>query len=203
MALITVNGQRFLSLTWRDVEELVDSLFLKLDRDYRPDTIIGVMRGGMIIANLLSDLFQNQEVYAIGCRSYVGKDKREEVRIYHDLVLGSLKGRRVLLVDDVSDSGNTLKTAINHVINPREPSELATATLHVKPWTSYTPDYYVETTDAWIIYPWERVETVKILGQVFLREMESEDAVRELSRLTRIGVDDVRRILKSVNVGLG
>ena len=198
MALLTVNGQKFLSLTWRDVEELVDSLFLKLDANYKPDTIIGVMRGGMIIANLLSDLFQNQEVYAIGCRSYVGKDRREEVRIYHDLILRDLKGRKVLLVDDVSDSGNTLKTALSHVITPRQPLEVVTATLHVKPWTGHVPDYYVETTDAWIIYPWERVETIKILGQVFLKDMQHEDAVRELSRLTRVKIDNVRRILKSL-----
>ena len=200
MALITVNGQKFLSLTWRDIEELVDSLFLQLEGGFRPDTIIGVMRGGMVVANLLSDLFQNQEVYAIGCRSYVGRDRQEEVRIYHDLVLKNLEGRRVLLVDDVSDSGNTLKTALAHVINPRKPREVATATLHIKPWTNHVPDYFVETTDAWIIYPWERVETIKILGQSFFKDMRREDAVRELSRLTRIKAENIERILSSVGI---
>ncbi|HID04445.1 MAG TPA: phosphoribosyltransferase [Candidatus Caldiarchaeum subterraneum] len=196
MALLSVNGQRFLSLTWRDIEELVDNLFLKLGETYKPDTIIGVMRGGVIIANLLSDLFQSQEVYVIGCRSYMGKDRREEVKIYHDLILKDLRNRRVLVVDDVSDSGNTLKTALKHIITPRSPGEVRTATLHIKPWTSYTPDYYVDKTDAWIIYPWERIEAIKILGKIFIKEMNHEQVVSELSRLTRVKRDDVERVLK-------
>jgi len=152
----------------------------------------------MIIANLISDLLQTQEVYAIGCRSYFGKDRSEEVRIYHDLILRELRNRKVLLVDDVSDSGNTLITAVNHVIMPRSPSELRTATIHIKPWTSFIPNYYVDQTDAWIIYPWERIESVKLLGELFLNRMDEEEAVRELRRLTRVKEEIIRDILITI-----
>ncbi|MDJ0270205.1 MAG: phosphoribosyltransferase [Aigarchaeota archaeon] len=200
MALLALNGQKYLALSWRDVESLVDKLYDAITRSYEPNVIVGVLRGGIVVANLLSDLFGMQEVYAIGCRSYRDM-QRSEVRIYHDLVRGELRGKNVLLVDDVSDSGNTLTTAIEHVITPRSPSTVKTATLHIKPWTSYIPNFYVETTDAWIIYPWERMETVRILGRRFMRSMASEDVVRELSKLTRVSEEVIRQVLEEISGG--
>ena len=201
MAIITFDGQKFLTLSWEDIEELVDRLYLKLSSSYAPDVIIGIMRGGMIVANLLSDLYQTQEVYAVGCRSYIGTS-RKEVRIYHNLVLDNLSGRSVLLVDDVSDTGNTLTTAVDHVLQPRRPEEIKTATLHIKPWTSNIPDFYVEKTDAWIIYPWERMESVRILGAKMLEKMGFEDAVREISRITRVKEKEVRKTLDTLKANV-
>jgi len=192
VAIISLDGQRFLSVSWRDVEGLVDTLFGQISEGYWPDTVVGVLRGGVIVANLLSDLLGTQEVFPVGCRAY-RDDEREDVRIYHDLSLRTLVGRKVLLVDDCSDSGGTLTTAMRYLINPRTPDSVKTATLHIKPWTSFKPDFFVESTDAWILYPWERLEAVRILSKRRPPSVKTEAWVKELSRLARLKEDMVRK----------
>ncbi|MEM1945076.1 MAG: phosphoribosyltransferase [Nitrososphaerota archaeon] len=199
MGLITVDGEKYLPLEWSDIERLVDGLVGRLSGEYNPDTIVGVMRGGAVVANLISDLLGLREVYLVGCRSYEGLESGV-VRIYHDLYLKDLAGRRVVLVDDVSDTGNTLSTAVAQIIRPRNPLELRTATLLMKPWTSFRPDYYADTTDAWVIFPWERMETVRLLGGRFNRRLGRAKAVETLSKLSRLSEDKVLKALVEVGV---
>ena len=194
MGLVTVDGDKFLSLDWHEIERLVDSLSGKISADYNPDTIIGVLRGGAIIANLISDLLSIREVYVVGCRSYEGLTSGD-VRVYHDLHLRDLSGRKVLLVDDVSDTGNTLSTALKTIIFPRKPLDVRSATALIKPWTSFKPNYYVETTDAWIVFPWDRLETVKLLAGRFNRKLGRARTIEVLTDLSRLPRDVVEKAL--------
>jgi len=69
----------------------------------------------------------------------------------------SIKDKRVLLVDDVSDSGLTLQFSVQ-TLSLYMPAEIKTATLYIKPWTKYVPDYYAEQVNEWVIFPWETEE---------------------------------------------
>ncbi|GBC68666.1 Xanthine phosphoribosyltransferase [archaeon HR01] len=197
MGLITVESQKFLSLNWNDIERLVDTLSEEIQLNYSPDTIVGILRGGSIVANLLSDILDIREVYVVGCKSYHGLESGD-VKIYHDLYLKDLEGRKVLLVDDVSDTGKTLAAAYDVILRPRRPEAVKTAALLLKPWTSYRPDFYVETTDAWIVFPWERLETVRILAARMCEKLGDEKAVEVISKLSRLGVERVRRMVLGV-----
>ncbi|MFQ6053044.1 MAG: phosphoribosyltransferase, partial [Candidatus Bathyarchaeia archaeon] len=73
-------------------------------------------------------------------------------------------GLRALVVDDVSDTGESLKVARRHVLS-RGASEVRVATLHVKPWSRFRPDFYAEEVDAWIVYPWEPRETLLSMAE--------------------------------------
>lgn len=86
-----------------------------------------------------------------------------------------MQGLRVLLVDDVADTGKTLAAATSY-ISMHGPEEVKTATLYLKPWSMLQPDYYGEVTDAWIIFPWERMEAVREL--VKEKGMSLEEAAR-------------------------
>ncbi len=194
MGLITVDDKKFLSLDWVEIEKLVDRLAGQISLDYCPDTIVGVLRGGVIVANLISDLLDVRDVYVVGCRSYLGLSSGD-VKIYHDLYLKDLSGRKVIIVDDVSDTGNTLSTAINTIIRPRSPLELRSATVLIKPWTNFRPDYYVETTDAWIVFPWERFETVKLLAERFSSKMGRTQTIEMLAGLSRLPVEVVAKVV--------
>jgi len=163
MDTIRVGDYQFLIISWKDIIKLVDKLSEKIISSYEPNTIIGVLRGGMIIADLISDNIDLKEVYALGCKSYYDINKRNIVKIYHPLILEKLIDRKVLLVDDVSDTGNTLETAINYILKPKEPKEIKTATIHIKPWCKIKPDFYLIETKAWIVYPWERYETIRLI----------------------------------------
>ncbi|MEM0384386.1 MAG: phosphoribosyltransferase [Candidatus Caldarchaeum sp.] len=190
-----VGRRKFLVLTWTDVEMLVDRLERLITSDgYGVDTIVGVLRGGMVVANLLSDLLGVREVYVVGCKSY-SDTEREELKVYHDLELRELTGRKILLVDDVADTGATLEVAVNRVLKPRQPDMVRTATLLVKPWSRIRPDYVVESTDAWIVFPWERMETVKAVAKIFVEEYGVGEAVKQLAVMSRL---DEKKIVEAV-----
>lgn len=196
MEIKVVGDRRFLLLSWDDVEKFVDRVdgLIAADR-YGVDTIVGVLRGGMVVANLLSDLLGVREIYVVGCKSYTDT-LREELMVYHDLELRDLSKRNILLVDDVADTGSTLEVAVNRVLKPRKPNAVKTATLLVKPWSRIKPDYVAESTDAWIVFPWERMETVKAVAKLFVEKYGVSGAVKELAAISRLGEDTVASLVK-------
>ncbi|MCS6770303.1 MAG: phosphoribosyltransferase [Candidatus Caldarchaeum sp.] len=196
MEIKVVGDRRFLLLSWDDVEKFVDRVDALIAADsYGVDTIVGVLRGGMVVANLLSDLLGVREIYVVGCKSYTDT-RREELMVYHDLELRDLSKRNILLVDDVADTGSTLEVAVNRVLKPRKPNAVKTATLLVKPWSRVKPDYVAESTDAWIVFPWERMETVKAVAKLFVEKYGVSGAVKELTAISRLGEDTVASLVK-------
>jgi len=198
MEIKRIGQRKFLRLSWRDIEVYADALESRISDDgYDVDVIVGVLRGGVFLAELLSDLMNVREVYVVGCRSYTGLSA-SEVKIYHDLQLSDLSGRSVLLVDDIADTGNTLETAVKNIIIPRRPGKLKTAAPLIKPWSRVKPDYYVDSTDAWVIFPWERAETVRSLGRFFLETLGPERGLMELSSVSGLSDAKINSILLTV-----
>lgn len=181
MDLKVIEGKRFLSLTWPDVESLVERLADEISKSFIPDTLIGIIRGGMTVACLLSDFLGIHEVYAMGCRSYVGIEEKGSVIIYQPLSM-ELNGRRALLVDDVVDTGDTLRYALQYLRGLR-PDTVKTATLHVKPHASFFPDFYADVVNAWIVYPWELNEFVKVMSSSMLPRLGFSRTLEELRKV--------------------
>lgn len=197
MRIFEAGGTKYLHLSWRDVEELAEELADRVAEDYEPDILIGILRGGATVAHLLSDFLDLRIIYPIGCNSYVDVAKRLRVRVYSPLALSDLSGRRVLLVDDVADEGLTLEAVVDQELSPKNPAEIRVATLHMKPWCKFKPDYYVQLTDAWIIYPWERREFIRQVAEKFMKDLGEEKAMRELASILESDVEKVRKFLTS------
>lgn len=181
MSLRTIDGRRFLTLTWSDIESLVEKLSEKISKKFSPDVIVGILRGGMIIANLLSDFLNVPEVYAIGCKSYLGVEEKGSVTIYQHLPV-RLDGKLVLLVDDVADSGDTMRY-VTQYLEELNPKKVMTATLHIKPHTTFFPDFYVDVINAWIVYPWELNEFVRVMAPIMLPKLGFFKTVEELRKV--------------------
>ncbi len=153
----------FLNVSWSDIDELALSLAERIVASgYRPDAIVGIMRGGWIPARILSDLLGVEILDAIEVKFYKGIGETREKPVVTRPPLADLRDKAVLLVDDVSDTGKSLSVAVSALVL-LGPSRIKTATLYVKPWTMSVPDYYAATTESWIIFPWEKGE---ILGEV-------------------------------------
>jgi hypoxanthine phosphoribosyltransferase len=163
----------YLFITWGDLEGLVARLALAIrERGMEPDIIVGVSRGGLAPTRMLSDFLDIRDVIILGVAFYeeIGRAATRPV-ITHPLGKG-IRGRRVVLLDDVSDTGGSLALAKEHLLS-LGPSELLACTLHRKPWSTFDPDIFVEETDRWIIYPWEKGEAAShILGK--MRGSESD-----------------------------
>jgi hypothetical protein len=140
---------------------------------FRPDLIVAIGRGGYLPARILSDYLNVFDLASMKIEHYYGVRRQKLARIRYPL-RAEVAGRHVLLVDDVTDSGETFRVARQHLRECGEPAELKTAVLHHKSVSEFVPDYYAEevSTWCWILYPWALMED---LGS-FLREMEAAPA---------------------------
>ncbi len=151
---------KLLHLEWDEIHSLTENIVAKVERSgYEPDVIIAVSRGGFVPARIVCDILSVQRLASVQIEYYEGVGERlRSPNILFPLNTG-IPGLSALVIDDVSDTGTSLKVAKDHV-SSRGASEVRSATLHFKPWSRFRPDYYAEEVDAWIVYPWEVKETM-------------------------------------------
>jgi uncharacterized protein len=143
-------------LTWQDIEDLVGRLVEKLPNNY--DHMLVVTRGGMIPAALVSQLLNMHDILVAAVMFYTGPDNPLPEPVFLQFPEDPLvAGKRILVVDDVWDSGCTSVTVAERLSRAGASPEIAV--LHYKPersnYPSHSPDYYVEETSDWIVYPWQ------------------------------------------------
>ncbi len=124
----------FLVLNWQRLVDLTLDLTLMVkESGYRPDSIIAILRGGgYIVGKLVSDFLGIDDLVVLGLVSYGTKIGQGEEPIVTYPIIRDLRGRSVLVVDDVADTGKTLTTArdLTRFYGARE---VRVATLYVKP----------------------------------------------------------------------
>uniref|UniRef100_UPI0026038C4B phosphoribosyltransferase n=1 Tax=Thermococcus sp. TaxID=35749 RepID=UPI0026038C4B len=141
------------------VDRAVFALADELRKHFMPDVIVGIARGGLIPAVRLSHVLGDVELKVIDVKFYKGIDDRMEKPVVTIPLHGSLEGKKVVIVDDVSDTGKTLGVVIDEV-KKAGAKEVKVACLSMKPWTKVVPDFYVFRTDKWIVFPWEEFPVV-------------------------------------------
>lgn len=164
-------------VSWNDVMTHLLHIVESMGKDgFKPDVVVGIMRGGVIAARLIGDLLGVDSISLMEIKFYKGiGEQRERPEVTQPLTI-NVEGKRVLVIDDIADSGNTMKTAIDY-IREMKPLQVKTATLLLKPWTSFRPDYYGGETTMWIVFPWELGETIRELGNnstQLVSKMDSE-----------------------------
>jgi hypoxanthine phosphoribosyltransferase len=152
-----------LRISWEATIEYCEQLALKI-KDYRPEVIVGLSRGGLVPTRILSDALGINKVGVLGISHYTGLGKRSEIPVITQDLCMDLKGKRILLVDDVADTGKSLMTAKGY-LERMGAREIRIATLHYKPNMAFRPDYFVMTTTSWVAYPWETHETERELSK--------------------------------------
>lgn len=127
------------------------------------DLIVGIARGGLIPARILSDLLLIPKIKIIHAGFYIspGRTLYSPI-IYTPISRGDVEGKNVLLVDDVADTGETLLVVKDHLIKSGA-TNVYVAVVYKKPWNKAEINFYAKETEAWIIFPWEYVETVRQL----------------------------------------
>lgn len=143
-------------LYWNDIEEIADSLANKIIMNgFKPDYIIGITTGGLIPLYFLTKKLKIKNILTISAKSY-NKDKQEKVEITY-LPEIDLKNKKILLVDEVAETGSSLRSVFEVVINKYQPMEIKTATLAInKEKCKFYPDFYVVEESEWVIFPWEK-----------------------------------------------
>ena len=108
----------------------------------------------------MSDLLSLQNVMIARCEYYTDVGETRKRPVITQEIQGDIAHKSVLLLDDVADSGESLIVLKKYVLR-KKPAKLSIATLYVKPWAKFMPDYFVAKTSAWIVFPWELLEAMK------------------------------------------
>ena len=161
------------------------------DSDYKPQVIVGVSRGGWPPARIMSDLLQNSNLANIKVEFYKDIGVRAKKPRITQPVTSDVAGKRVLVVDDVSDTGHSLQVVVNH-LRHKSVRDIKVCTLYLKPKSVFKPDFYARVTRKWVIFPWERLEAVHLIAR---RVKSASSIVRELKGSGMRG-RLVRRILR-------
>jgi hypoxanthine phosphoribosyltransferase len=173
---------KFTKPSYDEIRDDALQLFKFIRRSgWSPDVNVGVGRGGLFVLRCLQDFYVAGGVkipYIVPMvERYNGIASASSIRV-RGLSRRGLEGRKVLLVDDVSDQGDSL-LALRAIAKRRGASDVKTATIHYKPWSKLKPDFYVSETDAWIIYPWEVHESIRLILERS-REATDREAFHEL-----------------------
>jgi uncharacterized protein len=124
------------------------------DSDYRPDIILAIARGGLFVAGSLGYALSVKNLYVMNLEFYTGVGTRLDVPMVLPPYLdpGELRDTRVLVADDVADTGLTLEAV--HEFSREFVADSRTAVLYEKPTSVVDCDYVWRQTNTWINFPW-------------------------------------------------
>ncbi|HII93584.1 MAG TPA: phosphoribosyltransferase [Methanosarcina sp.] len=137
---------------------------------YMPDLIVAIGRGGYVPGRLVSDFLLFSDLTSMKIEHYTrAADMLEETKIKFPIP-ENIAGKKILIVDDVTDTGETLKLAVDYVLSLNT-TNVRTAVLQHKTCSAFTPDFYAQKILKWrwIIYPWARYEDLAGFAEKILR----------------------------------
>ncbi len=141
--------------------DYMDSLCRKvaeqiMDDEFDPEIIVALAKGGWFAGRILCDILGLDELTSLKVEHYSGIRERE-IRVGH--VPAEVKGKRVLVVDDIANTGMSIRRAMEE-IERLGAEEVKTATLLLLHTSKFIPDYFGECLEewAWVIFPWNFVE---------------------------------------------
>ncbi len=121
---------------------------------FEADAIVGIARGGLILSHCMSEGLNIRNVQSLRTELYDDTQKRDKITIYDDCNLGGLK--KVLVVDDIADSGETLDAVMDKLTQKYKDIEFKSATLFYKKTSTYQPHFWINEATEWIEFFWEK-----------------------------------------------
>ncbi len=191
--------------SWADIERWADQVAEKVrPRGPPPTTIVGLTRGGWVPSRLLADRLGVKRLLALRAQHWGVTATPTGRAELSEGMSGEVAGESVLVVDDITDTGESLELATRHVAE-RRPARLESATLLHITHSKFRPTYFAEEipSDAWVwvVFPWNYWEDLATLGRTAL-EASGEDLPRARALLGEKSgwtpsVEDLKKALAS------
>src|SRR3954466_10042537 len=142
-------------LTWPLFGDATRSLAQEIaDSGFQPDIVLAIARGGLTVAGALAYALAVKNCFAMNVEFYTSVDERLDVPVVLPPTMNviDIRGMRVLIADDVADTGKTLELVRKEI--SEHVAEARTAVLYHKPRSIITPEYVWAHTERWINFPW-------------------------------------------------
>jgi len=193
------GGKNFyIAPSWNQLGHLSFKLAKQiLAKGKKYDRIIVIAKGGLTWSRVLSDYLQIPEIESIRIKLYRGVGKAFKKPKIIQEIKADISGERILLFDDVADSGATLEF-VEKLLLKQEAKSVDTSALFFKPASKVTPDFFDHQTDAWIVFPHEIREFIEETSLEWLKKgISKKQAAARYAKLD-LPEDQVKYFLEQI-----
>ncbi|MCJ7732748.1 phosphoribosyltransferase [Candidatus Bathyarchaeota archaeon] len=146
-------------MSWALFDKLAKNVAVKIkESGFNPDFMVGLARGGWVLSRVLCDYLGVKDLVSLKVEHWgvtATPDGRAQIKYPFDI---DLTGRNVLVVDDITDTGESMIIAEEYV-QSMNPASIKTAALRHIEGSKFTPDYYGDVISwRWVVFPWNYVE---------------------------------------------
>ena len=168
-------------ISWDEAYQLSRKLAKEIKSSrFRPDLVIAIGRGGFVPARIVCDFLLHSLLTSIKIEHWdIAACKRPEAAVRFPLAV-DVQDQSILIIDDVTDTGDTLRAALDYV-KSLGAGETKTGVMQHKTTSSVVPDFYADVIKdwRWIIYPWAAHEDlVGFTEKVLSVELETREQIR-------------------------
>jgi hypoxanthine phosphoribosyltransferase len=147
------------TISWNEYNSHLDSIVNNIQNDIKDVEsydIVGLSRGGLILAASLAYKLDIKNVFSMGIRSYSDKKEQQDFFVYQSVNVPDLK-RKIFIVDDISDTGDTFNYLLKHFYRLEPEMSITTVSLVTKNKTAHNPNYSSKEYehDVWVEFPWD------------------------------------------------
>ncbi|MFB6164823.1 MAG: phosphoribosyltransferase [Haloarculaceae archaeon] len=150
----TITNWEYIYGLCRDVSEQVKVA------EFEPDVVVALARGGWFAGRCLCDFLGLDDLTSLKMEHYVGTaEKADEPQVRYPMPEGSVAGKDVLVIDDIADTGGSIRRAHEYVTE-RDANQVRTATLQLLQTSEFEPEFVGERLEewTWVVYPWNFIE---------------------------------------------
>ena len=189
--------------SWEEMYALAEKTVGKINKSgYKPDKIIGITRGGWVPSMMFSDLLGNRDLLSLKIEHWTQTATKDAKAVLKYPLQADLSRQKILLVDDLTDSGDSIILALEDV-KKNNPKEVRTATLIHKKQSKIKPDFFAEERNKWewIILPWNLNEDLLNLSRKIIKEegkLTNKEIRKKLKQKYNLTIDQktLDKILK-------
>ena len=190
-------------MDWTLFQHLAETIARKvIESGYEPDFLIGLARGGWVLSRVLCDFLGIKDLVSLKVEHWgITATPNGKAQIKYPFRV-DLSGRRALIVDDITDTGQSMIVATDYV-NTLNPLEVKSAALLHITGSEFTPDFYgQEISWRWIIFPWNYIEDmcniIKNMEEKGIDVSEIKERLRtdHMIDISENEVNEIRREIK-------
>ncbi len=185
MKKLTAHDIDYERYTWDELDSAAFDIAKDiLNKGLEFDRLVALSKGGLAFARSLVDYLQIPDLSTIKIEFYSGIDQTNKAPVITQSLPVSVKKERILLYDDIADSGETLILAKSY-LQQHGVESIHSAVLITKPKTKFVPDFSSLKSEAWVIFPNETRESIELLQNNWLKAGDDLPNIKQ--RLLELG----------------
>ena len=171
-------------MDWNLFYKLAKNVGDKINKsNYKPDVIIGLARGGWVLARVLCDFVGVKDLVSLKVEHWGVTATPDGTAKLKNEITVDLKGKKVLVVDDLTDTGESMRVAVDY-IKSLGPAEVKTASLQHLTCAKFKSDYVGEERSwVWVIFPWNFTEDLCTIVPKVCRRIKTSLEAAEVTQI--------------------